>query len=309
MTPRMLQVLLHGLLVAGIASIAATARAQNAIESKPDFTSIYQRKVDAVAGGQMPQLFTGSASIAPNYGFPWIVSLGGKNNARQNGHFCGAVVVDPSWVVTAAHCVVTAIRTVDGFTVAAADPEKLQLLTGTNVLSRGGSVRQISRIVLHPEFRIVKQQIPTNDIALLKIADAPNLTPLPMASAEQAEIMLADGESVRIFGWGTALFGPNNPVSNTLLYTFVDVVGRSRCNDKAIFEGTISDSMFCAGLGYSDACQGDSGGPAVGYANGVPYLVGLVSWGVGCVNRSFPGVYTNVSKFNGWIHAIINNRY
>ena len=297
------------LVIAGIASVAATAQAQNAIDSTPAFTSIYQRKIDAIAGGQLPHLFTGSASIAPNYGFPWIVSLGVKNTARQNGHFCGAVVIDPSWVVTAAHCVSTAIRVGEGYTLAAADPEKLQLLTGTNVLSRGGSARQISRIILHPEFRIVKQKIPINDIALLKISDAPNLTPLPMASAEQAVSMLADGESVRIFGWGTALFGPNNPVSNTLLYTFVDVVGRSHCNTNAAFDGAVTDTMFCAGFGYSDACQGDSGGPAVGYANGVPYLLGLVSWGVGCANRGCPGVYTNVTKFNAWINATISNRY
>ena len=299
----------HLLLIAGIAGVATAAQAQNAIESTPDFASIYQRKVDAIAGGQLPQLFTGSASIAPNYGFPWMVSLGVKNTARQNGHFCGAVVIDPAWVVTAAHCVVTAIRVGEGYTIAAADPEKLQLLTGTNVLLRGGSVRRISRIVLHPEFRIVRQQVPTNDIALLKISDAANLTPLPLASAEQAGIMLADGESVRIFGWGTALFGPNNPVSNTLLYTFVDVVGRARCNTNVAFDGAITDTMFCAGFGYSDACQGDSGGPAVGYANGAPFLLGLVSWGVGCANRGFPGVYTNVTKFNGWINATISNRY
>lgn len=305
MTPRAWQVLL----MAGIASVAAPARAQNAIESTPAFASIYQRKVDAIGAGQLPHLFTGSASIAPNYGFPWMVSLGVKNTARQNGHFCGAVVIDPAWVVTAAHCVSTAIRVGDEYTLAAADPEKLQLLTGTNVLSRGGSVRQISRIVVHPEFHIVDQQVPTNDIALLKISDATNLTPLPIASADQAETMLADGEGVRIFGWGTALFGPNNPVSNTLLYTFVEVVGRTKCNTNAVFDGAVTDSMFCAGLGYSDSCQGDSGGPAVGYANGAPYLLGLVSWGVGCVNRGFPGVYTNVTKFNGWINAIISNRY
>jgi len=297
------------LLMAGIVSAAATARAQNAIESTPAFASIYQRKVDAVAIGQLPQLFTGSASIAPNYGFPWMVSLEVKGTARQNGHFCGAVVIDPAWVITAAHCVATAIRNGEGHTLAAADPDKLQVLTGTNILSRGGSVRRISRIVLHPEFGIAMQRVPNNDIALLKISDAPNLTPLAVASAGQAETMLVDGESVRIFGWGTALFGPNNPVSNTLLYTFVDVVGRSKCNAKAAYDGGVADSMFCAGLGYSDACQGDSGGPAVGYANGVPYLLGLVSWGVGCANRSFPGVYTNVTKFNGWVHAIISNRY
>ena len=42
---------------------------------------------------------------------------------------------------------------------------------------------------------------------------------------------------------------------------------------------------------------GDSGGPAV--KDGV--LVGIVSHGVGCGRREYPGVFTDVSSFTNWI--------
>ena len=54
----------------------------------------------------------------------------------------------------------------------------------------------------------------------------------------------------------------------------------------------ITDRMFCAGQGGKDSCQGDSGGPIV---NSAKTLIGLVSWGNGCADPNYPGVYTRVS--------------
>lgn len=57
--------------------------------------------------------------------------------------------------------------------------------------------------------------------------------------------------------------------------------------------------MLCAGnaRGGKDACQGDSGGPMATRDT----LVGVVSWGVGCGRREFPGVYANVAYLREWI--------
>ena len=47
--------------------------------------------------------------------------------------------------------------------------------------------------------------------------------------------------------------------------------------------------------------KGDSGGPLV-YLNGDRYEVyGVVSWGFGCAQSGFPGVYADVTQVQKWI--------
>lgn len=57
--------------------------------------------------------------------------------------------------------------------------------------------------------------------------------------------------------------------------------------------------MLCAGYasGGKDACQNDSGGPLVEDST----IVGIVSWGNGCAQADYPGVYTDIGALRGWI--------
>lgn len=57
--------------------------------------------------------------------------------------------------------------------------------------------------------------------------------------------------------------------------------------------------MICAGFpeGKKDACVGDSGGPLV--SNG--RQIGVISFGYGCAQPNYPGVYANVASALKWI--------
>ena len=44
-------------------------------------------------------------------------------------------------------------------------------------------------------------------------------------------------------------------------------------------------------------------------SNGKAEVIGITSWGYGCAQDPFPGVYTNVAAFNNWIDDTIKSRF
>ena len=70
-------------------------------------------------------------------------------------------------------------------------------------------------------------------------------------------------------------------------------------------------TMICAGdlyFGGKDACQGDSGGPLLIRAPHVRsgwLQVGITSWGGGCGQASYPGVYTSVADVQDFLRDIL----
>ncbi|XP_020805941.1 trypsin alpha-3-like [Drosophila serrata] len=52
-------------------------------------------------------------------------------------------------------------------------------------------------------------------------------------------------------------------------------------------------------------CQGDSGGPLVDIKSG--QLIGIVSWGYGCADSNYPGIYADVAFFKDWIVKVVSS--
>jgi len=81
---------------------------------------------------------------------------------------------------------------------------------------------------------------------------------------------------------------------NLLRAVEVVVIGREACQKFYIASNKITSRMVCAGVaeGGKDSCQGDSGGAL--YIKKSGKQVGIVSWGTGCAQKDYPGVYANV---------------
>lgn len=94
--------------------------------------------------------------------------------------------------------------------------------------------------------------------------------------------------------------GGNSP---TQLYKVtIPVVNQNQCVSAYSSFNPVTNNMICAGrlgVGGQDACQGDSGGPLV--INNV--LIGVTSWGRGCAQANYPGVWARVPMFRNWINS------
>ncbi|KAK1794328.1 hypothetical protein P4O66_011214, partial [Electrophorus voltai] len=96
------------------------------------------------------------------------------------------------------------------------------------------------------------------------------------------------------------------PFPETLQEVNVPVVGNRQCG--CLYGvGMITDNMICAGplQGGLDSCQGDPVGPMVSRQGSVWIQSGIVSFGFGCAQPNFPGIYTRVSSYQSWISTVM----
>uniref|UniRef100_A0A8B9HT36 trypsin n=1 Tax=Astyanax mexicanus TaxID=7994 RepID=A0A8B9HT36_ASTMX len=124
--------------------------------------------------------------------------------------------------------------------------------------------------------------------------------PLPRQNAS-----ISEGRVCSVSGWGFTT--PSGGIPTTLRTVALPIVSESWCNSTDSYNGNITELMICAGYtdGGKDACSGDSGGPLV--CEGRVY--GIVSWGTGCADAQYPGVYTSVAKFRKWIDETVFGFY
>lgn len=114
------------------------------------------------------------------------------------------------------------------------------------------------------------------------------------------------GTVATVYGWG--LMNEGGLFAGILRKVEVPIITNELANAPESYNGRVSDSMIAAGYpeGGKDACQGDSGGPMVTTGtNGKKYLVGVVSWGVGCARAMKYGIYSKVSSAQDWIQETI----
>ena len=189
---------------------------------------------------------------------------------------CGATLVSPDVVLGAAHC---GNRVGETVTIGDVSVEIIEQRIHPNY---NENTVENDFSLYHLEFPV---DISTSGVTLMLNIDA--AMPWP-------------GQDVTTLGFGTTSEG-GSP-SSTLRDVVIAVVGTTECSDAYNYE--IPSMMLCAGEGGKDSCQGDSGGPLVMRSGDNHILAGVVSWGEGCANPNFPGVYARVSSAIDWISQV-----
>ncbi|XP_058979502.1 trypsin delta-like [Musca domestica] len=194
-------------------------------------------------------------------------------------HRCGGSVYSSNIIVSAAHCVVGEL-----------DLSLLTIVAGSTYLDDVTWELPVSKIIVHEKYTSSNDY----DVAILVLrGNFPfnnRIQPISLAKARPEA-----GAEVIVTGWGTLVEGGDIP--NQLQQVTVNYVELSSC--KKSYPLMLTDRMLCAGVtgGGKDACQGDSGGPLIRNNE----LLGIVSWGIGCARRLFPGVYASVPDLYEWI--------
>ena len=246
-------------------------------------------KDPALAPVEETSKILGGVQAAPG-AWPWIAALLYANDSNvYSAQFCSGVLIDKSWVLTAAHCV-------QGMSA-----QGIQVAVGAwDLTAFTGSRTPVRSIRIHPQFSSTSLY---NDIALVELSVPSAIQPIALFSGESVDNTPPSllGKLVTVLGWGVADSTTSWYYPEILRQVSLPVVADSTCND--IYINPVLPSQFCAGYWEGkDACEGDSGGPAVVQVDGHWVHAGIVSAGVSCQEYfGWYGKYTRTSAYLSFI--------
>lgn len=233
--------------------------------------------------------------------WPWITLIGYDDELSANPFKCGGTLVTARHVVTAAHCLrqdLTFVR------------------LGEHDLTTDAEARHVDipvvRTEKHPDYNTRNGH---SDIAVLYLQRNVEFTefisPICMPASAAFRQKSYVNYTPFVVGWGKTMEGGTS--SNVLQELQIPIFENQVCRqsyqkqNRLFTENQFDKAVLCAGVlsGGKDTCQGDSGGPLMipePYANNVRfYLIGVVSYGIGCARPDIPGVYTSTQYFIDWI--------
>lgn len=273
--------------------------------------------------------------------WPWSVAVYELDPLNQQRTFiCSGSLISAEFVLTAAHCIQQS-----RFDVLEAGEVFLKIAS-VRLDDERAHFYRVQSIFVHPDYSVDRKANDIALLRLSAHQRLPaRARPICLPSHVANRVDFTD-QQVTIIGWGkTSPVQANEPTrevvessaaaadkdadenssqtNDTLLQAQVRVTNTDQCNRNysrlEISWLTIDDHFLCASdpQGKRDACQGDSGGPLMwNNQQGLLksqnlekwYQLGLVSFGHGCADSQFPGVYTRISYYMPWILRIVNGR-
>ena len=239
----------------------------------PTNPPVIQPMPSAPATGSTGPLPVVGGVVEPDFRYPWVVRVGG----------CGGVLIDPQWVLTAAHCVTQGLG-VNSVSYSRTDPYTGALQTETHPLVR--EQRPNPGVYINPGYNPQMDQ--ANDIALVKLQQPFWMSPyiqtvgLPRAPRQQGVV-----GSLANYSHSTTL--PPGQV--------------------AVFRAPIPPVDYgpkfyiTAAAASASLCPGDSGSGFVTVENGRATVRGLASQAntSNCLTPNGEAVFTDVFTFHDWI--------
>jgi len=231
--------------------------------------------------------------------WPWQVALvSSPVGSNSESLFCGGSILNDEWILSAAHCV-------EGDSSSAFQNILVRVGLHSKSSSEGQSFR-VRWVFRHPSYS--NDGHIHNDVALIKIEGriSWSSTVRPICLPETGTY-IPSGTVCIATGWGS-LYQDGSVFPDAMMQVRLPVVSRTQCR-VAYGSAAIDSEKMCTGdtiQGGLDTCSGDSGGPLVClHEERVWIQVGITSYGIGCGDKNYPGVYARVASHTDWINSVL----
>lgn len=250
------------------------------------------------------RIVSGGHAFADSY--PFLASFQVINQfTNQWEHNCGASLITPTKLLTAAHCVVGYVPSISRVVLGVSN------IHPNNVTK--GKIARVRRLVVHPKFYM--SYCWEDDIAIIHLTNSVRYSDTIKSVKLAKKGSTFDGSTCTIAGWGLTKDIEVHKSEGTypedvyqLLHTNITNIPNELCQEFLrpvspcpipLVNMCFYEEFHTPGLRPS-ACNGDSGGPAL-CGDNLDILAGITSGGKRC--GWDPSVYVRVSEYLDWIKS------